>query len=208
MQVTKTQDWPFLRSGTWGTQIGYQETPQKFLRHPRRCKIEFQAQYVFFTFGRNRLKTPFLAICKYLQPSVQANSFFWPKMAFRSDYGQKWRKRTKPKIQFYTFQGVSKISGGSPSTLSIYPMFQISKRANPTFQLLAFLKSLDLPQTPCDGIFHVPRPSEKVVARTGVFNNNPITIFQVCNVCFYFSDTTDLCCEMESCSLGTVDNWP
>ena len=59
MQVTKTQDWPFLRSGTQGIQKGYQETPQKFLRHPRRCKIEFQAQSVFSTFGRNRSKCHF-----------------------------------------------------------------------------------------------------------------------------------------------------
>ena len=71
------------------------------------------------------------------------------------------------KIQFYIFQGVSKISEGSPNTLTRYPIFQISQMANPTIQLFTFLKSLDLPQTPCEGIFHAPRPLEKLVMRTG-----------------------------------------
>ena len=33
---------------------------------------------------------------------------------------------------------------------------------------LTFLKSLDLPQTPCEGIFHAPRLVKKLVARLGV----------------------------------------
>ena len=40
--------------------------------------------------------------------------------------------------------------------------------AHPMFSLLTFLKSLDLPQTPCEGIFHGHGPLEKRVTRTGV----------------------------------------
>ena len=75
-----------------------------------------------------------------------------------------------PKIWFYIFKGVSKISGRSPNTLTRYPMFQISKMAHPMFSLFTFLKSLDLPQTPCEGIFHGHGPLGKRVTRTGVRN--------------------------------------
>ena len=61
MCLTKTQDWPFLRYGLCGSQIGYKWTPQKILRHPRRCKIEFKRKSVFFTFGPTGLENPFLA---------------------------------------------------------------------------------------------------------------------------------------------------
>ena len=43
-----------------------------------------------------------------------------------------------------------------------------SKRAHPLFLLLTILKSLDLPLTPCEGIFHEHELSEKSIARLGV----------------------------------------
>ena len=47
-------------------------------------------------------------------------------------------------------------------------MFHISNMAHPTILILTFLKSLDLPKTPCEGIFHGPGPLGKCVTRTGV----------------------------------------
>ena len=52
----------------------------------------------------------------------------WLKMAFKSNYSQKWTKQTRPKIQFYIVQGVSKYFGGSPIIQTKNHMVQISKR--------------------------------------------------------------------------------
>ena len=51
-------------------------------------------------------------------------------MAFRSDYSQKWRKRTRPKNWFYISLGISKKFVGPSSTLSKNQNFQKSDFPN------------------------------------------------------------------------------
>ena len=87
-EKNKTTDESFWRSGIWGIQIWQQETPQTFLRQPKRCKLQFQAQFVFFTFGHNCFKAQFLAkktnqdrqLFLHKMPKSGVLTRLWPKV--------------------------------------------------------------------------------------------------------------------------------
>ena len=122
----------------------------------------------FLTFGHMGLQKPIFGLKQLCSPN---KTFFGSKMGFPSHEWPKVRKQTIFYLFFYIFQGVSKYFLGPPSTLSRYHIVHISKRANPSVWLNTFLKTLDHPQKPCEGIFHGGSLLELSVARTGVCLN-------------------------------------